>query len=467
MADEDPVEVPQEPLDYIAILKKSLLTGHAADHYPFGIPCVRLVDILTMKEKKLLNSKPQVDRNKVVQEINNLHKDFIRLTETVGNLVQDSRHEEVLQCLKDTMDNARPSWQMVFTCLSAVVKGSQSTPASAAAGYLLLPQLLKNSTMLFFFLQNLKLAKPNPKKAGFGRGLKTAIRRWYYQLTPEQLLLELWHRPHAYNWSHKDVMKLVHIQPEALPIGLQVIVFWFFNDLAKTKSKYAPVQDAAVYVNYIDNLVNKEHEGSLQFLRVEMLQKLEPTSQCRLVRTQDKLLRDSKGYPHLLEKLDSPSVIMASSDPSFIMTMTESSADADAYTSPPEPSEIQWSASHALVEQLQRSDLPKQVPPVNLIISANNMTRRIKNSLSPRGKQVWRGGVPLLVSPLRKQELYKTPIMAHLLEPLNLYSSLVHKAALEHSVASLFPDLYFVCEPNMQLRKFIDTMPGFNVHKQV
>jgi hypothetical protein len=81
--------------------------------YVPGIPCVRLVDILTMKEKKLLNSKPRVDRNKVVQEMNNLHKDFIKLTETVGNLVQDSRHDEVLQCLKDTMDNARPSWQMV------------------------------------------------------------------------------------------------------------------------------------------------------------------------------------------------------------------------------------------------------------------------------------------------------------------------------------------------------------------
>jgi hypothetical protein len=36
MADDNPVEVPQQPLDYIAILKKSLLTGHAADHYPYG-----------------------------------------------------------------------------------------------------------------------------------------------------------------------------------------------------------------------------------------------------------------------------------------------------------------------------------------------------------------------------------------------------------------------------------------------
>ncbi|KAF2351101.1 TROVE domain [Trinorchestia longiramus] len=480
-------EDPSSPPNYISTLKKSLLTGYVNEYHHQNMPCVHLVDVLIMREKQLMSKKkPNKNKPRIMADISSLHHKFAQLTNIVANLVLDGRHDEVLQRFKETIDNNRPCWQMVLTCLAAVVKGPHTSKESATAGYKMLPQLLKNSAMLFFFLQTLKLTQPDAKTAGFGRGLKTAVRCWYYGLSPESLLLELWHRPHAYGWSHKDVLKLVHIKQDMLSLGSRVVICWFFTSLDKTKAKFSAEKDAAPYIEYLDCLHNKAHEGNLAHLRVETLKQLEQSCKCSLLRQQDKLLNDPQGLASLMDVLDSMGATVASMDPNFVKTVasplppTPSAEDANASaaeatdnqgsSTQPQPynlGEVQKEACQALVRRLQQPDVVAEVPPVTLAIAANTMRRRVKSRIAARGSSKWRGGQPLVLAPSKKKELHSVTIPPHLQEPLDVYDGLIYKAAVKRSLAASFPALLFVSEPHPDYNKYIDTMPGFNVHKQL
>lgn len=93
--------------------------------------------------------------------------------------------------------------QVYALALAASIGDSLTRRAALAQ----LPTFLRSSEELFAFCEACRGLR------GWGRGLRTAIGRWYNARTPEGVAAEVARCPESNGWSHRDLLRLSHPTP--------------------------------------------------------------------------------------------------------------------------------------------------------------------------------------------------------------------------------------------------------------
>jgi 60 kDa SS-A/Ro ribonucleoprotein len=89
----------------------------------------------------------------------------------------------------------------LFVLAMAASLGDDATRAAALAA---LPDVARTGTHLFHFLQYLKAFR------GWGRGVRSAVGRWYTRQTPRDLAYQVTKYQARDGWSHRDALRLAH-----------------------------------------------------------------------------------------------------------------------------------------------------------------------------------------------------------------------------------------------------------------
>jgi 60 kDa SS-A/Ro ribonucleoprotein len=89
----------------------------------------------------------------------------------------------------------------LFVLAMAASVGDDATRAHALAA---LPAVARTATHLFHWLQFIKAFR------GWGRGVRTAVARWYTQRSPQDLAYQLLKYQSRDGWSHRDALRLAH-----------------------------------------------------------------------------------------------------------------------------------------------------------------------------------------------------------------------------------------------------------------
>jgi 60 kDa SS-A/Ro ribonucleoprotein len=89
----------------------------------------------------------------------------------------------------------------LFVLAMAASIGDDATRAAALAA---LPAVARTATHLFHFLRYLKAFR------GWGRGVRSAVARWYTQKSPRDLAYQLTKYQARDGWSHRDALRLAH-----------------------------------------------------------------------------------------------------------------------------------------------------------------------------------------------------------------------------------------------------------------
>ena len=55
--------------------------------------------------------------------------------------------------------------------------------------------------------------------AGWGKGLRRAVNLWYLGWEPRRLAQEVRRHASAHGWTHRDVIRLAHLNLKNLPLG--------------------------------------------------------------------------------------------------------------------------------------------------------------------------------------------------------------------------------------------------------
>ncbi len=72
-----------------------------------------------------------------------------------------------------------------------------------------------------------------PKK--IGRGLKKSLIKWYNEKNEMNLLRLLTQYKHSYDWSNKDIFKLIHMKPKST--GIDLIMKYVMFGYVKVKDE--------------------------------------------------------------------------------------------------------------------------------------------------------------------------------------------------------------------------------------
>ena len=89
----------------------------------------------------------------------------------------------------------------LFVLAMAAGIGDDASRATALAA---LPAVARTGTHLFHWLQYLKAFR------GWGRGVRSAVARWYTAKSPNELAYQLLKYPSRDGWAHRDALRLAH-----------------------------------------------------------------------------------------------------------------------------------------------------------------------------------------------------------------------------------------------------------------
>ena len=92
----------------------------------------------------------------------------------------------------------------LFVLAMAAGLGDDATRAAALAA---LPTVARTGTHLFHWLQYVQAFR------GWGRGVRTAVGRWYAAKPVEELAYQLLKYQARDGWSHRDALRLAHVRP--------------------------------------------------------------------------------------------------------------------------------------------------------------------------------------------------------------------------------------------------------------
>ena len=76
--------------------------------------------------------------------------------------------------------------------------------ATRAAAFAALPAVARTATHLFHWLQFVRAFR------GWGRGVRTAVAKWYTAKSPETLAYQMLKYPSRDGWAHRDALRLAH-----------------------------------------------------------------------------------------------------------------------------------------------------------------------------------------------------------------------------------------------------------------
>lgn len=386
-----------------------------------GLPCLQTVELFTRIEQQL--KRPNLKNTTIM--LKNKRDDqctrFFMNTRIVADLVKDGRHGDMLDCLKAASEKGTCCWQQIMACLAAMLHGEHANPLASTAAYALMPHLLKDSTMLSYFLQCNKMAAGD--RNIWGSGLCRAIRKWYTSLSPAQLLLEFWHRPRSYSWSHRDIIKMVHLKKD-LCLGSKVIIQYLFSNLEKTKVIFAGETEAAEYINWLEVIYNEDDAEVTN--RLVMLAKLNG-GVYKTSRVQDPIFIKPTDLTTLIPHLAEETVLKLVQEYNFYSKITpckprdslEPQAEDEEHTHTSKaillPSAQMTLNVTILQDRLKNEDIPDSISPIQWIMALNNFQYRIGNFIeNEQHRNKWRSGSA--VAMVGEQRCSRCPLPGYLKE---------------------------------------------------
>ncbi|RXG61177.1 60 kDa SS-A/Ro ribonucleoprotein [Armadillidium vulgare] len=199
-------------------------------------------------------------------------KDIEKHFADVIKLVEEGKGKEILYSLVAASQLSSVSLEGIVFCLVLVIKKAKDVNI-VSEGYTYVRQICKNTQLLMLFIECCKLyTVANSKCSGWGRGMKRAIKNWYLKWEPRELALEVTRNPSAYTWSHKDVLKLAHINLKELPLGKcghSLVLHYIFSGLESTKKKYEDEKNAAELLQLLDVLTDGAKEITNSHIIIE------------------------------------------------------------------------------------------------------------------------------------------------------------------------------------------------------
>ncbi|XP_058446030.1 RNA-binding protein RO60-like [Malaya genurostris] len=119
------------------------------------------------------------------------------------------------ECPVATITKAMKSGLLVRNdeCLFALAFLARSfiKPEEKHKVYEVLPTLIGSSKDLFLFVDFYQKLASKPNGKGFGNGMRVALTKWYDKHTAEKLAVLLSMDRDWFNWSHKDILVMIHI----------------------------------------------------------------------------------------------------------------------------------------------------------------------------------------------------------------------------------------------------------------
>ncbi|KAB7505107.1 SS-A/Ro ribonucleoprotein, partial [Armadillidium nasatum] len=287
--------------------------------------------------------------------VKDIEKHFV----DVIKLIEEGKGKEILYSLVAASQLSSISLEGIVFCLVLVIKKAKDVNI-VSEGYTYVRQICKNTQLLMLFIECCKLyTVANSKCSGWGRGMKRAIRNWYLKWEPRELALEVTRNPSAYTWSHKDVLKLAHINLKELPLGHSLVLHYIFSGLESTKKKYEDEKNAAELLQLLDVLTEGAKEITNSHIIIERGKNIINSSGS--VTLNDfplQALSDVKVMSFLLEN-SSPNVIVRALVSTNLFKLVNSNAELRTL----------------LIKQMEKESFLNDLDALKLIIAFNSCRR--------------------------------------------------------------------------------------------
>ncbi|XP_046844517.1 uncharacterized protein LOC124438427 isoform X2 [Xenia sp. Carnegie-2017] len=141
--------------------------------------------------------------------------------QVLSNLMEAGRGVEVVNEIeKYSIEGRTPRQQaIVFSLAVCARKGDLATKRQA---YNALPKICQIPTHLFMFIKFCKYLSQSG--CGWSRAHKNAIKRWYKEKDPWKLAMDITKYQKREGWSHRDVVRLMHLKPEGIDVSDELFV---------------------------------------------------------------------------------------------------------------------------------------------------------------------------------------------------------------------------------------------------
>jgi 60 kDa SS-A/Ro ribonucleoprotein len=163
----------------------------------------------------------------------------------ISNLLQGGRGFEVVNEIRKFSTQGRTVKQDPIMFALAMCARLGDLPTKSRA-YKVLPQVCRIPTHLFMFIHFCEMLSINLGRSttGWGRAHRNAMKKWYISKAsdPMKLAMDVTKYQKREGWSHRDVARLTHLNPDAanVPDGLFAIMMYIARGWNEVHQFYFP-----------------------------------------------------------------------------------------------------------------------------------------------------------------------------------------------------------------------------------
>lgn len=134
-------------------------------------------------------------------------------------------HKKTLEILGDIIENRRAAKvdSGLFVLALACAHDDEMVRSAALA---MVPVYINTASHLFRFISYVT------EMRGWGRGLRKAVSNWYASRSARDLTYQALKYRNRYGWTHKDVLRMAHINPEKMDLyqAQKDVLEWIISD---------------------------------------------------------------------------------------------------------------------------------------------------------------------------------------------------------------------------------------------
>ncbi|XP_071947440.1 RNA-binding protein RO60-like [Antedon mediterranea] len=194
----------------------------------------------------------------------------------VADLVASGKGLNVVKEVVKYSDEGRVSKQNPLLIVLALCARCSDLKTKTAA-YKALSKVCRIPTHLFKFIDYCE--RVSGESSGWGRAHRRAVKAWYLDKDPRRLAYLVTKYKKRDGWSHKDVLRLCHVNPSAQQ-GVDAVFKYIFKGIAEVKKLYNDCEISEV-------------KKVVEFLEaVECVRKSEDETQVAVLIEENKLVRE-------------------------------------------------------------------------------------------------------------------------------------------------------------------------------
>ncbi|XP_033096025.1 60 kDa SS-A/Ro ribonucleoprotein-like [Anneissia japonica] len=175
----------------------------------------------------------------------------------VTDLITSGKGEVVVEeVVKYSVEGRVAKPNPLLLVLALCARCSDTNTKNAA--YNALSQVCRIPTHLFQFIDYCE--RLSGESSGWGRAHRRAIKAWYLDKDPQKLAYLVTKYKKRGGWSHKDVLRLCHINPSAQE-GIDAVFKYIFKGFEETSRLYAEnenetIKDVMNFLNAVETVKN-------------------------------------------------------------------------------------------------------------------------------------------------------------------------------------------------------------------